>query len=108
MSIPLPPHIAAYFAADRADAAAVAAFFTDDAVVKDEGETHRGKAAIRAWKADASRKYSYSITPVAVAEEDGKIVVTCHLVGNFPGGEVNLRHFVRVEGDKIAFLEIIP
>lgn len=108
MSISLPPPIAAYFAAESDDAAALSALFTRDAVVKDEGETHRGTAAIRDWKAGASRKYSYSITPVAVAEADGKIVVTCHLVGDFPGGEVDLRHFFEIDGDKIAFLEIIP
>lgn len=107
MPITLPPPIAAYFAADRSDAAAVAACFTDDAVVKDEGRTHRGKTEIGAWKAGTSRKYSYTSTPVALTEADGKTVVTCHLVGDFPGGEIDLRHIFIVESDKIAFLEII-
>lgn len=107
MSIPLPQPIAAYFAADRHDAAAVAACFTDDAVVQDEGKTHRGKAEIAAWKTGTSSKYSYTSTPIAIAEDGGKTVVTCHLVGDFPGGEIDLRHFFVVEGDKIAALEII-
>ena len=107
MSIPLPQPIAAYFAADRHDATAVAACFTDDAVVKDEGKTHRGKAEIAAWKTGTSNKYSYTSTPIAIAEEDGKTVVTCHLVGDFPGGEIDLRHLFVIEGDKIAALEII-
>lgn len=106
MPINLPPPIAAYFAADRADATAVAACFTDGAIVKDEGRTHRGKSEIIAWKAETSNKYSYTSTPVAMAEEGGKTVVTCHLVGNFPGGEVDLRHIFAIEGDRIAFLHI--
>lgn len=108
MTITLPPPIAAYFAADRSDAAAVAACFTDDAVVEDEGKTHRGKAEIAAWKTETSGKYSYTSTPVAIAEQDGKTVVTCHLVGDFPGGEIDLRHFFTLEGDRIAFLAIVP
>ncbi|WP_257549521.1 nuclear transport factor 2 family protein [Sphingopyxis sp. DBS4] len=106
MSIDLPRPIAAYFAADRADAAAVAACFTGEAVVKDEGKTHRGKSEIIAWKAETSRKYSYTSTPVAMTEENGKIVVICHLVGNFPGGEVDLRHIFAIEDGRIAFLHI--
>ena len=107
MSITLPQPIAAYFAADRADAAAVAACFTDDAIVKDEGKTHRGAAEIAAWKTGTSSKYSYTSTPIAIAEVEGKTVVTCHLSGNFPGGEIDLRHFFVIVGDQIASLEII-
>lgn len=106
MTITLPPPIASYFAADRADPTAVAACFTRDAVVKDEGKTHRGTAEIMAWKADTANKYTYTSTPVAIAKEGGNTVVTCHLVGDFPGGEVDLRHIFAIEGDKIAFLHI--
>ena len=34
------------------------------------------------------------------------MVVTSHLVGNFPGSPVDLRFFFKLEGDKIASLEI--
>lgn len=107
MTIALPSPITAYFAADHAGAAAVAACFTEEAVVKDEGKTHRGKAEIAAWKAGTASKYSYTSTPVAMVDHDGKTVVTCHLAGDFPGGEVDLRHFFAIEDGKIAFLEII-
>lgn len=106
MTITLPPPIAAYFAADRADAAAVAACFTDDAIVTDEGKTHRGRAAIAAWKSSTSTQYSYTSTPIAIADADGRTVVTCHLVGNFPGGEIDLRHIFAIADGKIAALEI--
>src|SRR5712691_7245877 len=85
-SLSLPKPIAAYFAADGGDGEAVSQCFTDNAVVKDEGHTHKGRAAIKEWKT----------------------VVTSHLVGNFPGSPVDLRFFFKLEGDKIASLEIIP
>lgn len=106
MTITLPPPVASYFAADRANPVAVAACFTHDAIVKDEGRTHRGTSEIMAWKADTANKYTYTSPPVAIAEEDGKTVVTCHHVGDFPGGEVDLRHIFGIEGDKIAYLHI--
>ena len=107
-SLSLPKPIAAYFAADRGDGEAVSQCFTENAVVKDEGHTHRGRAAIKAWKTDASAKYEYTSEPIASEEKGGKTVVTCHLVGNFPGSPVDLRFFFKLEGDKIASLEIIP
>lgn len=108
MSIILPPPIAAYFAADRRDGDAVASCFTESGIVKDERETHRGRPAIAAWKANAATKYTYSCEPVALEDVDGTTVVTCHLVGDFPGSPVDLRFFFQLQGDKIASLEIIP
>jgi len=107
-SLNLPKPIAAYFAADIGDGNAVSRCFTEDAVVKDEGHTHKGRAAIKEWKTDVSAKYQYTCEPLACEEKDGKTVVTCHLVGNFPGSPVDLRFFFKLEGDKIASLEVIP
>ena len=107
-SLSLPKPIAAYFTADSGDGEAVSQFFTENAVVKVEGHTHKGRAAIKAWKADASAQYQYTCEPFVSEVKDGKTVVTCHLVGNFPGSPVDLRYFFEVEGDKIASLEVIP
>ena len=107
-SLSLPKPIAAYFAADRGDGEAVSQCFTENAVVKDEGHTHKGRAAIKEWKTEASAKYEYTSEPFACEEKEGKTVVTSHLVGNFPGSPVDLRFFFKLEGDKIASLEIIP
>ena len=108
MTLDLPKPIAAYFAADKAGAEAVSQCFTENAVVKDEGQTYRGRAAIKQWKADVSAKYQYTSEPLACAPKEGKVVVTSRLTGNFPGSPVNLRFFFGLEGDKIASLEIIP
>jgi len=107
-SLGLPKPIAAYFTADKGDGEAVSRCFTENAVVKDEGHTHKGRAAIKAWKTDTSAKYQYTCEPLACEERDGKTVVTSHLVGNFPGSPVDLRYFFRLEGNKIASLEVVP
>jgi len=108
MPLVLPEPIAAYFAADRADADAVARCFTDDAVVTDERRTHVGRAAIAAWKRESASRYTYTSEPFAIDEVDGRTVVASHLVGDFPGGAVDLRYFFRLQGDRIAELEIVP
>jgi hypothetical protein len=108
MTLNLPGPIAAYFAADRDGAEAVARCFTEAAVVKDGGRTYRGRAAIRQWKEDASTKYQYTSEPLACELGDGTVVVTSRLTGTFPGSPVNLRFFFVLKGDQIASLEIIP
>ena len=105
---PLREPIAAYFAADRLDGEAVARCFTANAVVEDEGHTHRGTEAIKQWKTEASKKYVYTCEPVAWAQQAGQTVVTCHLVGNFPGSPVDLRFFFRLERGKISSLKVVP
>ncbi len=106
MSIHLPEPIDAYFTADRSDSDAVAGCFADNAVVNDEGHTYSGLAAIKQWKADASRKYTYTSEPFACEDKDGKTIVTSRLTGNFPGSPVDLRYFFGLEGGRIASLEI--
>ena len=107
-SLSVPKPIAAYFTADSGDGEAVSQCFTENAIVKDEGHTHKGRAAIKEWKADVSTKYKYTCEPLACEEKDGKTVVTSHLVGDFPGSPVDLRFCFEIEGDKIASLEITP
>ena len=104
----LPEPIAAYFNADRRDGEAVARCFTKQAVVKDEGQTHFGPEAIKAWKDAASAKYRYTSAPFAVDQKDGFYIVTSRLTGNFPGSPVELRYLFRLERGRIAHLEITP
>ena len=108
MTIQLPEPVAAYFISDKADGEAVSRCFTNNAVVKDEGHTYNGRAAIKKWKEDVSAKYTYICDPLACEQQNGKVVATCRLTGNFPGSPINLRFFFELEGDKIASLEIIP
>lgn len=108
MTIDLPRAIAAYFEADRStDAQAVAQCFAEGAVVKDEGHTYTGLDAIRQWKEDASKKYTYTVEPFAVADDDGRTAVTSHVAGDFPGSPIDLRYFFVLSDEKIAELEIV-
>ena len=106
MPITLPKPIKAYFTVDRINSANMAQCFTENAVVLDEGKMHTGRAAIQRWKSNASAKFDYVSEPIAVAEENGGIVVTGRVTGNFPGSPVDLRYTFVLEGDAIARLEI--
>jgi hypothetical protein len=107
MSINLPKPIAAYFAAEKAgDAEALARCFASDGVVHDEGGSFTGRAAIEQWNATARAKYHHTVVPLATTERDGALVVIGSVSGQFPGSPVELQHVFRLDGDKIASLEI--
>ena len=108
MVVNLPKPVAAYFAADRTAGEAVSQCFAENAVVKDEGHTYHGRPAIKKWKEEASAKYQYTCEPLACEDQDGKSVVTCRLVGNFPGSPVDLHFAFELTGEQIVSLEIAP
>lgn len=106
MPITLPGPIAAYFAADQNDGDAITLCFTENALVVDERQTHRGRDAIRRWKTEASAKFSYMAAPFAVSEEGGQTVVSAQVAGDFPGSPVDLRYAFVLEDGQIARLEV--
>jgi len=107
MPISLPKPIASYFAAEEAgDARALARCFTGVGVVRDEGGTFTGRAAIARWNADARAKYHHTVVPLSATESDGVIVVLARVAGEFPGSPVELEHFFTLHGEEIASLEI--
>lgn len=108
MTVQLPQPVTAYFAADRADSEAVAKCFTSNAIVKDEGHTYSGLSEIGRWKGATSAKYVYTSVPFACEVRDGITIVKSRITGNFPGSPVDLQFLFRLEGNKVASLEIIP
>ena len=107
MTIHLPAPIAGYFDADKTgNADAVAGWFTEDAVVTDEGKDHHGRDAVRAWKTGASQAFSYTVEPFAMLRDGDRTIVTGRLTGDFPGSPVDLRYVFTLSGDRIAALEI--
>jgi hypothetical protein len=107
MSVDLPTPIAIYVAAEnRGDVDAMAECFAKHAVVRDEGQTIEGLAAIKRWKAETKRKYSHTVAPLEVAQRDGKTVLKAKLTGNFPGSPVTLEFSFTLEDGKIVLLEI--
>lgn len=102
----LPAPIAAYYAADKLGPDQVAHCFTPNAVVKDDGHTHTGREAIRAWKAAADAKYTCTTDPFAHESMDGVHTVHAHVAGNFRGSPIDLKFFFRLERGLIANMEI--
>jgi DNA-directed RNA polymerase subunit F len=107
MSIDLPTPIAIYIAAEnRGDTEAMAQCFAEHAVVRDEGQTIEGLAAIKRWKAETKKKYQHTVEPLASIQKDGKTIVTSRLTGNFPGSPIELRFIFVLDSNKITSLEI--
>jgi len=103
----LPKPIALYVEAENTgDVKLFDQCFAEDAVVRDENETHEGLGAIKEWKAETKKKYQHTVDPLKVVEERGKVIVTNRLTGNFPGSPIELEFVFTLEGDKIGSLEI--
>jgi hypothetical protein len=108
MSVDLPTPIAIYIAAENSgNTEALAKCFAENAVVRDEGQTIEGLAAIKQWKAETRKKYLHTVEPLMSAQKGGKVVVTNRLSGNFPGSPIELEFVFTLEGDKIVLLEIL-
>ena len=109
MSVTLPPPIAIYIAAEnQGDTESLARCFAEHAVVRDEGRTIEGLAAIKKWKAGTRKKYQHRVEPLASVRKDDEVIVTSRLTGNFPGSPIDLRFIFVLAGDKILSLEIRP
>ena len=107
MSIRLPPPIDRYVRIENTgDVEALSECFAADAIVRDEGQTYQGLAAIKRWKADTRKKYGHTVAPLEVADRDGKTVLRARLTGNFPGSPVTLEFRFVLQDGKIASLEI--
>jgi hypothetical protein len=60
MSVDLPTPIAIYIVAENSgDTDALSQCFADHAIVRDEGQTIKGLAAIKQWKAETKKKYQH-------------------------------------------------
>ena len=103
----LPKPIALYIAAENSgDGNLFDQCFAEDAVVRDEGKTIEGLAAIKKWKAETKKKYQHTIEALAVAEQDAKTILTNRLTGNFQGSPIELEFVFTLDRNKIASLEI--
>jgi ketosteroid isomerase-like protein len=114
MTTKLPAAVSRYLAAaDRGDASAVVACFTEDATVLDEDRQWHGHDGIREWRDSVATAYQYTVEVSGAeargAEDDAERVdVYTHLEGNFPGGTVDLTSRFWLQRDRIARLEIVP
>ena len=103
----LPPAIDLYVKAENAgDVESLSECFAPDAIVRDEGRTYEGLAAIKEWKADTKKKYNHTVAPLEVAHRGARTVLKARLAGNFPGSPVTLEFGFVLEDGKIISLEI--
>lgn len=107
MSIQLPDPIERYVQiANSGTAETALECFATDAIVRDEGQTYEGVAAIKNWMAATKKKYGHTVAPLELAERDGKSVLKARLSGNFPGSPITVNFSFVLVGGKIRSLEI--
>jgi len=107
MSAGLPRPIQSYVDASNAhDVKSILACFADDAVVRDENVTRRGKIDIERWASETIEKYKFHFKPLRAEERGNETVVSIEVSGSFPGSPVTLDFVFTLEGGKIAALEI--
>jgi ketosteroid isomerase-like protein len=92
-------------AAPENDVATLLGCFTDDAVVRDEGHTYRGKAEIEGWRAATAAAFTYTVEVLGgETADDGRELVRTRLAGTFPGSPVELTFAFTLRGDLISGL----
>jgi ketosteroid isomerase-like protein len=104
----IPEVIARYLrAAEAKDAKALAACFTADGTVLDEGATYTGPDEIIGWREGALSKWTYT-TAVLRTEpvSDHEHLVFVHIEGDFPGGVADLTYRFILNDGLISALSI--
>jgi hypothetical protein len=87
------------------DVDAVLSCFTGDAVVRDDGHTYRGTAAIEGWRAATAAAFSYTIEVLGdETAADSRELVRTRLAGTFPGSPVELTFAFRLRDGLISEL----
>jgi ketosteroid isomerase-like protein len=103
----LPPIIQEYIDASNAhDVKSILACFADDAVVRDENATMRGKIDIERWITTTIEKYKFQFKPLSSQERDNEFFVSVQVSGTFPGSPVTLDYHFALANDKIGSLTI--
>ena len=105
-----PSVVSAHLTAHTArDVEGVLRTLAPDAVVVDDGRTHRGADEIAGWLQRGASEYSYSSTLTGVdGRDDAHWVVSQRLEGDFPGGVVDLRFRFTLRDGLIEELTIAP
>jgi uncharacterized protein (TIGR02246 family) len=107
MRTKLPDVISDYVdASNSRDAERFGTLFTKDAIVHDEGQEHRGVAAIKKWLAFTAKKYAFTLTPIRLSRKEGEVVLTVKMTGDFPGNPISTHFRFVVNEGRIAKLDI--
>lgn len=106
----LPSTVAAYLdATPDTDPATIAALFSADATVADDGHTYRGRTEIASWRRDVAAAFTYATTRLRAEQHGDVVVVVNRIEGNFPGGRIDLANQFTLDAtDHIVSLTIEP
>jgi hypothetical protein len=106
----LPGVVTGYLAAHQArDMDKAGACFVPDALVRDDGHTHRGTDEIRDWLARGNGEYRWTATLTGATRiDDSRYEARQHIEGDFPGGVVDLRFRFTLRDGLVSELVIEP
>jgi len=103
----LPRPIQNYIDASNAhDVPSILTCFSDDATVRDENTTHRGKIAIERWLRTTIAKFKFQFKPLDLEARDNETMVAVEISGTFPGSPITLEYHFTIAHKKIASLII--
>ncbi|KQR71585.1 nuclear transport factor 2 family protein [Rhizobium sp. Leaf341] len=103
----LPDALTRFFEAEQSgDIDVLTSAFCDNATVRDEGATHRGREQVRRWWLDAKQKYGHTARPISVEDDGDARCVLSTVHGDFPNSPVRLHFRFVLETGKILELEI--
>ena len=107
MPLSFTPTIQNYIDASNAhDVNSILACFADDAVVRDENATHRGKVEVEHWVRETIDKYKFHLEPLSVEKRGMETIVSIEVAGRFPGSPITLDYHFTVANEKISSLTI--
>lgn len=107
---PIPASVEIFCAGQLArDPEAVLSACSSGIEVTDDGRTHIGADAVRAWVVGEASEFTYTTTTLAGREcEPGEYELIQRLEGNFPGGVVHLAWRFTVSDGLVSALHIRP
>ena len=107
MSAALPRPIQNYIdASNTHDVQSILACFADDATVRDENTTQRGKIDIERWATETIEKYKFQFKPLSTEDRDNETIVAVQISGIFPGSPITLDYHFAMVDQKITSLII--
>ena len=107
MPLSFTPIIQTYLdASNTHDVNSILACFTDDAVVRDENATHRGKIEIEHWIRETIDKYKFHFKPLSAEKRGTEAIMSVEVSGTFPGSPITLDYHFTVANEKISSLTI--
>jgi len=87
------------------DSRAYANCFTENAVVFDEGKTHKGRKEIESWIEKANKDYRATMKPLEYS--DTEHTLKTEVSGTFPGSPVTMTYHYDFEDGLIKALKIV-